>query len=162
RITRVEASFAEEFKEILIATSDGAWVRDIQPLFRFTVRAIAEEGALRQTGSSGGGGRASLDYFVQPGRKPEDHGRAAAPMAIARRHGEDAPAGELPVVLAPGDSGILLHEAVGHGLEADFNRKRTSNYTDAVGKPVASTLVTVVDDPTYAQARGSINVDDEG
>jgi TldD protein len=162
RITRVEVSLSEDFREILVATSDGVMVHDRQPLVRFGIRAIAEEGPLRQAGSSGGGGRIGLDYFIQPGRKPEDHGREAARIAIAMLHAKDAPAGELPVVLAPGDSGILLHEAVGHGLEADFNRKRTSNYTDRVGQLVASDLVTVVDDPTYAHSRGSINVDDEG
>jgi TldD protein len=162
RITRVEASFAEEVKEILVANSDGVMLHDRQPLMRIGVRAIAEEGKLRQSGSSGGGGRMGLEYFLQQGKKPEDHGREAARIAIAMLHAEDAPAGELPVVLAAGDSGILLHEAVGHGLEADFNRKRTSNYTDQVGNLVASDLVTVVDDPTHAHARGSINVDDEG
>lgn len=162
RITRVEVSFSEDLREILIATSDGIMVQDRQPLIRFGVRAIAEEGALRQSGSSGGGGRIGLEYFLQPGKKPEDHGREAARIATAMLHAADAPAGELPVVLAPGDSGILLHEAVGHGLEADFNRKKTSNYTDRIGQPVASTLVSVVDDPTQAHGRGSINVDDEG
>jgi TldD protein len=162
RITRVEASLAEELKEVLIATSDGVMIHDRQPLLRFGVRAIAEEGKLRQAGSSGGGGRVGLEYFLQAGKKPEDHGREAARIAVAMLHATDAPAGEFPVVLAPGDSGILLHEAVGHGLEADFNRKRTSNYTDQVGNLVASELVSVVDDPSYAHARGSINVDDEG
>lgn len=162
RITRVEGSFAEEIRELLIATSDGFIARDRQPLMRFGVRAIAEEGTLRQAGSSGGGGRLGLDYFLLPGRKPEDHGREAARVAIAMLHAVEAPAGELPVVLAPGDSGILLHEAVGHGLEADFNRKKTSNYTDRVGQLVANELVTVTDDPTLQGARGSINVDDEG
>jgi TldD protein len=162
RITRVEASFSEEYKEILIATSDGVFVHDRQPMLRIGVRAIAEEGKLRQAGSSGGGGRIGFEYFLQQGRKPEDHGREAARIAIAMLHAIDAPAGEMPVVLAAGDSGILLHEAVGHGLEADFNRKRTSNYTDQIGQVVASELVTVVDDPSYANARGSINIDDEG
>ncbi|MCK6548394.1 metallopeptidase TldD-related protein [Myxococcota bacterium] len=162
RIKRVEASFFEEIREILVATSEGIFVHDHQPLMRFGVRVIAEDGKLRQAGSSGGGGRIGMEYFLQSGKKPEDQGREAARIAIAMLHAKDAPAGELPVVLAPGDSGILLHEAVGHGLEADFNRKKTSNYTDQVGKLVASELVTVVDDPTYAHARGSINVDDEG
>jgi TldD protein len=162
RIQRVEASFTEELREILIATSDGAWVHDRQPLLRLNVRAVAEAGAQRQAGSSGGGGRVALDFFTLPGQKPEDHGREAARIAIAMLDAREAPAGELPVVLAPGDSGILLHEAVGHGLEADFNRKGTSNYSNRVGQSVASPLVTVVDDPAYAHARGSINVDDEG
>jgi len=162
RITRVEASFAEGLREILIATSDGRWVTDRLPLFRISVRAVAEDGAKRQAGSSGGGGRTGLDYFLIAGHKPEDHGREAARIAIAMLDAVDAPAGELPVVLAPGDSGILLHEAVGHGLEADFNRKKTSNYAERVGQSVASPLVTVTDDPTLPHARGTINVDDEG
>jgi TldD protein len=162
RISRVEASLTEEYVEVLIATSDGVLAHDIRPLMRMGVRAIAEEGSLRQSGSSGGGGRIGLEYFVERGKKPEDHGREAARIAIDMLHAKDAPAGELPVVLAPGDSGILLHEAVGHGLEADFNRKKTSTYSDRVGQIVASKLVTVVDDPTFAHARGSINVDDEG
>lgn len=162
RITRVEASFAEGLREILIATSDGRFVTDTLPLFRMNVRTVAESHGKRQAGTSGGGGRTDLSYFLQAGSKPEDHGREAARIAIAMLDAVDAPAGELPVVLAPGDSGILLHEAVGHGLEADFNRKKTSNYSDRVGQSVASALVTVTDDPTLAHARGSINVDDEG
>jgi TldD protein len=93
---------------------------------------------------------------------PEDHGQEAARVALLNLDSREAPAGTMPVVLAPGDSGILLHEAVGHGLEADFSRKKTSNYTDRIGEPVASALVTVVDDPAIAASRGSINVDDEG
>ena len=162
RIKRVEASFTEQVKEILIATSDGRWIHDRQPLLRFNVSAIAEENDARQAGRSGGGGRVNLDFFTLQGQKPEDHGREAARIAIAMLHAEDAPAGDFPVVLAPGDSGILLHEAVGHGLEADFNRKGTSNYSGKIGESVASELVTVIDDPSYAHARGSINTDDEG
>jgi TldD protein len=162
RVRRVESSIYEEIREVLIATSDGRWVHDRQPLMRFGVRAVAEDGNKRQGAMSGGGGRVGLEYFQGAGKKPEDHGREAARIAIAMLDAVEAPAGELPVVLAPGDSGILLHEAVGHGLEADFNRKRTSNYSDRVGQPVASPLVTVVDDPTLPHGRGSINVDDEG
>lgn len=162
RIQRVQVSFAEELKEILIATSDGIFVSDRQPLFRFSVAAIAESGNKRQSGSAGGGGRYDLGYFWNAGKKPEDHGREAARVAIDMFDAVDAPAGEFPVVLAPGDSGILLHEAVGHGLEADFNKKKTSNYSDRIGELVASPLVTVIDDPTIPGARGSINVDDEG
>lgn len=161
-ITRVEASFAEGLRELLVVTSDGRYLSDTLPLFRISVRAVAERGDKRQTGSSGGGGRTNLAYFLSAGRTPEDHGREAARIAVAMLDAVDAPAGELPVVLAPGDSGILLHEAVGHGLEADFNRKKTSNYSDRVGQSVASPLVTVTDDPTIPHARGSINVDDEG
>jgi TldD protein len=101
-----------------------------------------------------------MGYFDD--RSPEHHGREAARQAVAMLDAREAPAGEMEVVLAPGDSGILLHEAVGHGLEADFNRKGTSNYSGQVGKPVASPLCTVVDDATLLQSRGTINVDDEG
>src|SRR5919201_1941646 len=115
---------------------------------------------MRTASSSIGGGRTSLNYFE--GRSPEWHGREAARVALAMLDAVEAPAGEMEVVLAPGDSGILLHEAIGHGLEADFNRKGTSNYSGQVGNLVASELCTVVDDATLLQSRGSINVDDEG
>ncbi len=160
RIVRVEASFSEEIREILVATSDGRMARDVQPLLRFGVRAIAEHEGKRQEGSSGGGGRTTLGYFDE--RSPEWHATEAARQAITMLDAREAPAGALPVVLAPGDSGILLHEAVGHGLEADFNRKGTSNYSGQVGKQVASSLCTVVDDGTISMSRGTINVDDEG
>ena len=159
-IVKVEASLSEEIREILVVTSDGLLATDSQPLLRFGVRAIAERGGKRQEGSSGGGGRTTLGYFE--GRSPEAHGREAARQALVMLDAVEAPAGKLPVVLAPGDSGILLHEAVGHGLEADFNRKGTSNYSGKIGEIVASDLCTVVDDPTLLQGRGSLNVDDEG
>jgi len=160
RITRVEASLNEHVREILIATSDGRLVHDVQPLIRFGLRVIAEEHGKRQAGSSGGGGRAGLEYFEQ--RSPEWHAQEAVRQALVMLDAREAPAGEMEVVLAPGDSGILLHEAVGHGLEADFNRKKTSNYTDQIGHRVASDLCTVVDDATLAGSRGTIAVDDEG
>jgi TldD protein len=159
-IVKVEASLSEEIREILVLTSDGRLATDSQPLLRFGVRAIAERGGKRQEGSSGGGGRTTIGYFE--GKSPEDHGREAARQALAMLDAVEAPAGQIAVVLAPGDSGILLHEAVGHGLEADFNRKGTSNYSGKIGQNVASELCTVVDDPTLLQARGSLNVDDEG
>lgn len=160
RIVKAEASFTEEIREILIATSTGRFVRDLQPLLRFGVRAIAEHGGRREAGRGGGGGRTGLDYFSA--KTPEEHAATAAKQALTLLDAREAPAGQMEVVLAPGDSGILLHEAVGHGLEADFNRKGTSNYSGQVGKVVASELCTVVDDPTIAHSRGSINVDDEG
>jgi TldD protein len=159
RVKKVEASFAEEVREILVATSTGIISRDVQPLFRFGIRVIAEDGNRRESGRSGGGGRMTLGYFTDA--SPERHAVEAARQAIVLLDARDAPAGQMPVVLAPGDSGILLHEAVGHGLEADFNRKGTSNYTGQVGKAVASELCTVVDDPSLLGSRGSINVDDE-
>jgi TldD protein len=160
RIERVEASIAEQLREILVATSDGKMVHDLQPLIRFGIRVIASENGRRQAGSSGGGGRAGLEYFET--RSPEWHAKEAVRQAITMLSAREAPAGEMEVVLAPGDSGILLHEAVGHGLEADFNRKKTSNYTDQIGQRVASDLCTVVDDATLPNSRGSIDVDDEG
>src|SRR5882672_2590073 len=159
-IIKAEASFAEEVREVVLATSDGKVIHDVQPLFRFGVRAIAEKAGKRQEGSSGGGGRMTLAYFDDKG--PEWHATEAARQAITMLDAREAPAGQFEVVLAPGDSGILLHEAVGHGLEADFNRKGTSNYTGKVGQPVASELCTVVDDATLLQSRGTFNVDDEG
>ncbi len=160
RIVKVEASFSEEIREILVATSDGTMAYDVQPMIRFGVRALAERDGRRQEGSSGGGGRTTMAYFE--GKSPEWHAREAARQALVMLDAVDAPAGEMAVVLAPGDSGILLHEAVGHGLEADFNRKGTSNYAGQIGNEVASALCTVVDDATLLSSRGAINVDDEG
>jgi len=160
RVVKVECSFAEEIREILVVTSDGKLARDVQPLMRFGVRVIAEKDGKRQEGSSGGGGRTTIGYF--DGKSPEWHAKKAVEQAIIMLDAEEVPAGMMEVVLAPGDSGILLHEAVGHGLEADFNRKGTSNYSGQIGNAVASDLCTVVDDATLLQSRGSINVDDEG
>lgn len=160
KILRAEASFAEGVREILIATSDGRICLDVQPMIRFSVRAIAERDNKRQSGSSGGGGRMSMGYFEE--KSPEWHAELAAERAVAMLDAEEAPAGQMQVVLAPGDSGILLHEAVGHGLEADFNKKGTSRYAGQMGEKVASELCTVVDDATLLQSRGTINIDDEG
>jgi len=162
RIVKVQVTFAESIKEVLLFTSDGRMATDIQPLIRFGVNAVAEDHGKRQSGSGGGGGRYGLEYFERAEHDAIAHGKEAARVAIAMLDARDAPAGELTVVLGPGDSGILLHEAVGHGLEADFNRKQTSNYTGQIGKQVASPLCTVVDDGTIVGSRGAINVDDEG
>jgi TldD protein len=160
RIVKVTASLNEELREILVATSAGHFAWDSQPLVRFGVNVIAEAGGKRQTGSSGGGGRTGMEYLET--HTPEAHAAEAVRQALAMLDAREAPAGEMEVVLAPGDSGILLHEAVGHGLEADFNRKKTSNYADAIGQQVASELCTVVDDGSLMSGRGTINVDDEG
>jgi TldD protein len=162
RIVRVEAGFVEGWSDVLVVSSDGTMARDRQPMVRLAVGVVAEENGKRQTGRSGTAKRRGLDLFAEAGSTPEDHGREAARLAIAMLHAQEAPAGPMPVVLAAGESGILLHEAVGHGLEADFNRKNTSNYSGQMGKQVASSLCTVVDDATLPNARGSINVDDEG
>jgi TldD protein len=161
-ITKVEAWFTEQLRETLVVTSDGKMSRDRLPLMRFGVRAVAEKEGKRQSGSSGGGGRLGLEYFDDELHNAAWHGGEASRIALAMIDAVEAPAGEMPVVLAPGDSGILLHEAIGHGLEADFNRKKTSNYSGKIGEEVASKLCTVVDDGTIENSRGSINVDDEG
>ena len=160
RIKRVTVSIAESDKHILIVTSDGRWATDRQPMLRFNVGVVAEDGALRQTGGDGGGGRFGMEYFDT--RSAAEIGKEAARIAITMLDAREAPAGQLPVVLRAGDAGVLLHEAVGHGLEADFNRKQTSNYSNRVGERVASDLCTIIDDATIASSRGSINIDDEG
>lgn len=159
-IARLDASIGDELKYVLIARSDGRVVGDVQPLIRFNVSALSQRGESRQVARTGGGGRLGIEYFSQV--PPEEIAREAARQAVLQQDAIEAPAGTLPVVLAAGDSGILLHEAVGHGLEADFNRKGTSNYSGRIGQAVASPLVTVVDDGTIRDSRGSINIDDEG
>ncbi|MDP9268846.1 MAG: metalloprotease TldD [Acidobacteriota bacterium] len=165
RIFQVRASYAEEIRRILVVGSDGSIATDLQPLARFSVYCIAkgtdkgESGSAR--GSSGGGGRVAQDYFLTE-KTPEHFANEAARQAIIQLGAQDAPAGEMPVVLGPGWPGILLHEAIGHGLEADFNRKQTSAFTGLIGRRVASEKCTVVDNGTLPSRRGSINVDDEG
>jgi TldD protein len=161
RIVQVRASYSEELRRILIAASDGAFASDTQPLCRLNVFVIAKEDANTTKGSAGGGGRAGLDQFVST-KSPENLAREAARGAILQLGAVPAPAGEMEVVLGPGWPGILLHEAVGHGLEADFNRKKTSAFAGLIGQKVASSKVTVVDNGTIAGRRGSLNVDDEG
>jgi TldD protein len=147
---------------VLVATSEGALTFDRQPLARLSVAALARKnGEAPQRGHSGGGGRVELNYFLER-KTPEHFAREAARQAIAMLDAVDAPAGEMTVVLGPGWPGILLHEAVGHGLEADFNRKQVSAFSGRVGQKVASELCTVVDDGTIAGRRGSLNMDDEG
>jgi len=161
RIVQVRAGYSEELRRILVAASDGAFASDTQPLCRLNVFVIAKEGVVTTKGSAGGGGRAGLEQFT--GSKSAEHlAREAARGAILQLGAVPAPAGEMQVVLGPGWPGILLHEAVGHGLEADFNRKKTSAFAGLIGRPVASPKVTVVDNGTMAGRRGSLNVDDEG
>lgn len=159
-IARVEASLVDEEKRVLIVRSDGRLVADFQPLVRFNVSCRSDIGEERRIARWGGGGRMGMAYFEE--HSPESLAREAARQARLQQDAQDAPAGAFPVVLAAGDSGILLHEAVGHGLEADFNRKETSNYSNRIGQPVASPLVTVLDDATLLDSRGSLNIDDEG
>ncbi len=161
RIKQVIASVASEEVVMLVATAAGWIVGDIRPLTRLNVTAIAEENGKREIGSHGGGGRVQIDFFLE-----EDRWRRvateAARQAVLKLGAVDAPAGSMTVVLGPGWPGILLHEAVGHGLEGDFNRKGTSAFAGRLGQKVASELVTVVDDGTIPNRRGSLNVDDEG
>ncbi len=159
-IALVDINFVDELKHIAIFTSDGRTTSDVQPLVRMNVTCLSERDGSRQTARWGGGGRMGMSYFEQS--PPEDLAREAARQAVLLQSAVEAPAGTFPVVLAAGDSGILLHEAIGHGLEADFNRKKTSNYSDRIGERVASELCTVVDNGTIPDSRGSINVDDEG
>jgi len=161
RITQVRAGFNDELRRILVAASDGTFASDTQPLARLNVFVIARDATNTARGTSGGGGRVTMDFF-EGDKSPEHHAREAARTAILQLGAIDAPAGEMPVVLGPGWPGVLLHEAVGHGLEADFNRKKTSAFAGLIGQQVASPKVTVVDNGLMPGRRGSLNVDDEG
>jgi TldD protein len=161
RVKQVQASFVDETKHVLVVTSEGRAVWDLQPLVRLNVMCIAEENGKRQSGYQGGGGRLPFDAFTGD-LDPHALARESARQAILQFSAVDAPAGPMEVVLGPGWPGILLHEAIGHGLEADFNRKKTSAFAGLIGQKVASELCTVVDDGTMPFRRGSLNMDDEG
>ena len=162
RVFNVQAMFADNLRHVLVATSEGHLSYDRQPLARLGVAALARDGSgTPQRGYAGGGGRVGLDNFLTE-KTPEMFAAEAVRQAVVLLEAAPAPAGEMTVVLGPGWPGILLHEAVGHGLEADFNRKGTSAFSGRIGQQVASPLCTVVDDGTIASRRGSLNVDDEG
>jgi len=161
RIEEVMVSLVGVYENILIASHDGSLVADIRPLVRMNVTVIMEENGRRETGSMGGGGRNDYQFFLQQDTAL-GYGREAVRQAQVNLQAVDAPAGNMPVVLGPGWPGILLHEAIGHGLEGDFNRKGTSAFSGRVGERVASELCTVVDDGTLPGRRGSLSVDDEG
>jgi TldD protein len=161
RVRQVIASLGSEDVVVLIATPSGWTVGDVRPLTRLNVTVIVEENGKREMGGYGGGGRVPFDFFLEHERW-RHYTSEAVRQAVIKLHAVAAPAGELTVVLGPGWPGILLHEAVGHGLEGDFNRKGTSAFSGRLGQKVASDLVTVVDDGTIANRRGSLNVDDEG
>jgi TldD protein len=167
RVFQVQATYADSLRHMLIATSEGRLSFDRQPMARMSVMVLARdtEGP-PQHGYAGGGGRVTLDYFLTD-KTPESFAKEAARQAIVQLSAVDAPAGEMTVVLGPGWPGVLIHEAVGHGLEADFNRKGTSAFSDRIGQTVASSLCTIVDNGTIphesgGSRRGSINADDEG
>lgn len=160
-ITKVFASLASQQKIILIATAEGLVVGDILPLVRLSVSCIAEDDSNRQTGTHGGGGRYEFAHLLADSYY-ERFAREAARQAVVNLDAVDAPAGYLDVVLGPGWPGVLLHEAIGHGLEGDFNRKKVSAFSGRLGERVAAPAVTVVDDGTLPGRRGSLNVDDEG
>ena len=159
-ITQVMAGIGLEHRVVLIAGPEGLLVGDVRPLLRVSVACIAERDGRRTQGSAGGGGRYAFHELLDG--RAEHFAREAARQALVNLDAAPAPAGTMTVVLGPGWPGILLHEAIGHGLEGDFNRKRTSAFTDRIGSRVASELCTVVDDGTLPGRRGSLNVDDEG
>jgi TldD protein len=161
RVKQVIASLAGSHNIILIAASDGTLAADIRPLVRLNVNVVVEENGRRESASCGGGGRLDYQMFLQDDLGVS-YAREAVREALINLHAGPAPAGIMPVVLGSGWPGILLHEAVGHGLEGDFNRKKSSAFADRVGQRVASTQCTVVDDGTIPGRRGSLNVDDEG
>ncbi len=162
RVFQVQVTYADNLRQVMVATSDGVLNFDRQPLARMSVLALAKDtDGVPQQGHAGGGGRYELDWF-QTERTPEYFAKEAARQAIMQLGAAEVPAGEQIVVLGPGWPGVLLHEAVGHGLEADFNRKGVSAFSGRIGQQVASPLCTIIDDGTIGGRRGSLNVDDEG
>jgi TldD protein len=160
RIVQVMAGLAAEHDVVLVARADGTLAADVRPLVRLSVTVIAEQGGRREVGSSGGGGRYGLAYFDDA--LVQAYVDEAVAAALTNLEARPAPAGEMTVVLGPGWPGVLLHEAVGHGLEGDFNRKGSSAFAGRIGQRVAAKGVTVLDDGTLPERRGSLNVDDEG
>jgi TldD protein len=160
RIVQVMAGLAAEYDVVLVARADGTRAADVRPLVRLSVTVIAEQNGRREVGNGGGGGRFGLGYFQDA--VIESYVAQAVNAALTNLEGRAAPAGAMTVVLGPGWPGVLLHEAIGHGLEGDFNRKGSSAFSGRVGQRVAAKGVTVLDDGTLPDRRGSLNVDDEG
>ncbi len=160
RVIQVMASLAGEYEVVLVARDDGLVAADVRPLVRLSVQVIAEENGQREQGVAGGGGRFDYAYFTDDVLR--DYAAKAVHQALVNLAAKPAPAGTMTVVLGAGWPGILLHEAIGHGLEGDFNRKGSSAFSGRIGERVAATGVTVVDDGTIARRRGSLNIDDEG
>lgn len=165
RVQEVNASLTGVYEEVLVAATDGTLATDIRPLVRLSVSVLVEEDGKREHGSSGGGGRFGYEYFLgtEDGEIRADHfAREAVRMALVNLSAVAAPAGLMPVVLGAGWPGVLLHEAVGHGLEGDFNRRGASVFSGKIGQQVTSSLCTIVDDGTIGDRRGSLAIDDEG
>ena len=160
RVTQVMAYLAGEYEVVLVARSDGKLAADVRPLVRLSLQVIVEQDGRREQGSAGGGGRFDYAYFTD--EVIGDYAKKAVDQALVNLAARPAPAGTMTVVLGPGWPGVLLHEAIGHGLEGDFNRKGTSAFSGRIGERVAAPGVTVIDDGTIARRRGSLNIDDEG
>ncbi|MEE8528872.1 MAG: metalloprotease TldD [Gammaproteobacteria bacterium] len=161
RVKEVVVSLAGVHEVVLVAAADGTFAADVRPLVRLNVSIIAEKNGRREQGFAGGGGRFGYEYFLL-GDKAMEYAREAVRQALVNLEADSAPAGTTTVVLGPGWPGVLLHEAIGHGLEGDFNRKQSSAFSGRMGEKVATELCTVVDDGTIESRRGSLNIDDEG
>ncbi|MFW5927007.1 MAG: metalloprotease TldD, partial [Wenzhouxiangella sp.] len=161
RVSQVSVNLSASHEDILVAATDGVMAGDVRPLVRLDIRVVMEEGDRRESGSSGGGGRFALEQIMEPDFWQLHAGEAVRQAGVNLR-AEAAPAGYLTVVLGPGWPGVLLHEAIGHGLEGDFNRKGISAFSNRIGEMVATEQCTVVDDGTLANRRGSLSIDDEG
>jgi len=160
RVTQVMASIAAEYEVIMVARSDGLMAADVRPLVRISIQVHVEQNGRREQGSSGGGGRFDYSYFSD--EVLQDYAHKAVHQALVNLDARPAPAGSMTVVLGAGWPGILLHEAIGHGLEGDFNRKGSSAFSNMIGQQVAAKGITIVDDGTIANRRGSLSIDDEG
>ena len=160
RVTQVMASIAGEYEVVMVVRSDGVMAADVRPLVRISVQVHAEQNGRREQGSSGGGGRFDYSYFTD--EVLQEYAQKAVHQAIVNLDARPAPAGSMTVVLGAGWPGILLHEAIGHGLEGDFNRKGSSAFANMMGKQVAAKGITIVDDGTISDRRGSLTMDDEG
>jgi TldD protein len=160
RVTQVTASIAGEYEVVMVARHDGVMAADVRPLVRLSINVIAENNGRREQGSAGGGGRFDYSYFTED--VLHEYARKAVDQALINLEARPAPAGSMTVVLGAGWPGILLHEAIGHGLEGDFNRKGSSAFSNMIGQQVAARGITIVDDGTISDRRGSLNVDDEG
>jgi len=164
-VSEVSVSLSIVYEEILVAATDGTLATDIRPLVRFGCSVLIEKNGKRESGRSGGGGRFNLDYFTETAegeKKAFEYANQAIRQALVNIDAIDAPAGAMPVVLGSGWPGVLLHEAVGHGLEGDFNRKGSSAFAGKIGQQVASKHCTIIDDGSIKDRRGSVNIDDEG